>query len=206
MLHYRAIESATLELLNKLMKVPAFSNLRLVGGTSLALQIGHRFSVDIDLFGKIEADEFEISDELNKLGKVTVLNKTKNINIFLINNIKVDIVNYHYPWLNKAVTEKNLKLAGLKDIAALKLAAITGRGAKKDFIDIWYLFNYFSLKEMLGFYRQKFSDASEIIILKSLIYFEDANADEEPVLFKKINWENIKNKIIKSVDLYIKSR
>lgn len=73
----------------------------MVGGTSLALQIGHRKSIDIDLFGKLDVDEIEIAKILAGLGKTTILNKTKNINIYLIDGIKVDLVNYHYPWLEE---------------------------------------------------------------------------------------------------------
>ena len=80
MLHYKTIDSKTLELLKKLLCIPAFSNLRLVGGTGLALQIGHRISIDLDLFGKIEADEFEVTNSLGKTGKVTILKKSENIN------------------------------------------------------------------------------------------------------------------------------
>ncbi len=135
MLHYKTIDDKTLDLLRQLLSVPEFSKLRLVGGTSLALQIGHRKSVDIDLFGNIDADEFTIAEQLMKIGQTTRLQKSENINIYLINKIKVDIVNYPYKWLEEAVIEDGLVLADKQDIAAIKLSAITGRGSKKDFID-----------------------------------------------------------------------
>ena len=96
------------------MQIAKFKELRLVGGTSLALQIGHRTSIDIDLFGTLEADEFEIDKILSKIGSITLLKKTKNINIYLIDGIKVDLVNYHYPWLEGKIIEDNLRLAGTK--------------------------------------------------------------------------------------------
>jgi len=99
--------------------VPEFSKLRLVGGTSLALQIGHRKSVDLDLFGHIDADEFAIAEQLMKVGQTTRLQKSVNINIYLINKIKVDIVNYPYKWLEEAVIEDGLVLADKQDIAAM---------------------------------------------------------------------------------------
>lgn len=203
MLQYRTIEPKTLELLNKLMKIDEFSSLILAGGTSLALQIGHRQSIDLDLFGKIEADDLEISKILNSIGKVTPLKKSKNINIYLIDKIKVDLVNYHYPWIDKVITEKDIRLASKIDIVAMKLAAITGRGTKKDFIDLFFLLKSFSLSEMLDFYKQKYNDASEVLVLKSLSYFEDANADEEPKMLKKINWNTIKNKITTELKSYL---
>jgi hypothetical protein len=79
------------------------------------------------LFGTITADELEISKELTAIGTVTVLKKSGNVNIYLIDGIKVDIVNYHYPWLERALIKSNLTLANMKDIAAMKLAAIRGR-------------------------------------------------------------------------------
>ena len=203
MLHYQTIESQTLELLNKLMQVEEFKALRLVGGTSLALQIGHRQSIDLDLFGKLEVDEIELSEILHKIGSTTLLKKTKNITIYLIDGIKVDIVNYPYKWLDEISTEDNIRLAGTRDIAAMKLAAITGRGTKKDFIDLFFLLQLYKLEEMLGFYNIKYYDASEILVLKSLTYFDDADAEEDLKMLKIINWTKVKDVITKHLKQYL---
>jgi len=203
MLQYQTIEPRVLELLKKLLQIDEFRELRLVGGTSLALQIGHRNSIDIDMFGTLEADEFEIDKILNKIGSITVLKKTKNINIYLIDGIKVDLVNYHYPWLGETIIEDNLRLAGAKDIAAMKLAAITGRGTKKDFIDLNFLLQFYTLEEMLGFYKLKYNDASEILALKSLTYFEDADNEEDPRMLMSMNWGNVKELITLSIKEYL---
>jgi hypothetical protein len=203
MLRYQTIESGTLELLRKLMQTDEFKELRLVGGTSLALQIGHRSSIDIDMFGILDTDEFEIDKILNKIGSITVLKKTKNINIYLIDGIKVDLVNYHYPWLGETIIEDNLRLAGTKDLAAMKLAAITGRGTKKDFVDLNFLLQIYNLEEMLGFYKLKYNDASEILVLKSLTYFEDADTEEDPRMLMSMNWEKVKDLITISMQKYI---
>jgi hypothetical protein len=185
------------------MQTDEFKELRLVGGTSLALQIGHRSSIDIDMFGILDTDEFEIDKILNKIGSITVLKKTKNINIYLIDGIKVDLVNYHYPWLGETIIEDNLRLAGTKDLAAMKLAAITGRGTKKDFVDLNFLLQFYSLEEMLGFYKLKYNDASEILALKSLTYFEDADTEEDPRMLMSMNWEKVKDLITISMQKYI---
>ena len=203
MLQYQTIEPRVLELLKKLLQIDEFRELRLVGGTSLALQIGHRNSIDIDMFGTLEADEFDIDKILNKIGSITVLKKTKNINIYLIDGIKVDLVNYHYPWLGETIIEDNLRLAGAKDIAAMKLAAITGRGTKKDFIDVNFLLQFYTLEEMLGFYKLKYNDASEILALKSLTYFEDADTEEDPRMLMPMNWGKVKDLITVSMQKYI---
>jgi hypothetical protein len=204
MLFFETTDTGTLELLIKLQSRGIFSDLRLVGGTALALQIGHRKSVDIDLFGSLTADDYEISKQLTETGEVTILRKTANISIYLIEGLKVDIVNYHYPWLEGPVTESGLKLAGMKDISAMKLAAITGRGTKKDFVDLFFLLRHFTLKQMLEFYSQKYSDGSEFLVLKSLAYFEDANTDEDPVMLMEGNWLKIKLFIQSALEDYIR--
>jgi len=102
-----------------LQNIAEFSDLRLVGGTALALQLGHRISVDLDLFGKTSIDEIEILILLSGLGNVVSLKKSANINIYSINNIKVDIVNYPYDWIAKPIAKDSLLLADKKDIAML---------------------------------------------------------------------------------------
>jgi len=181
------------------MEAATFNQLRLAGGTSLALQLGHRQSIDIDLFGKLEADDISISNTLAEIGNYKLLNKTDNIKIFLVNDIKVDIVNYPYSWLEKPVFDGNLRLAVKSDIAAMKLAAVAGRGTKKDFIDIYFLLKEFSLAEMLVFYNKKFPEASEFLVLKSLTWFKDADDDEFPRMIVNEDWNFMKQKITNSV-------
>jgi len=188
-----------------LLTIPYFSNLYLAGGTSLALQIGHRKSIDLDLFGTIETDEISISKILNSLGNTQLIKKTPNIQIYIVNGVKVDIVNYHYAWIQAACEEDQLRLAGKKDIAAMKLAAITGRGSKKDFIDIYFLLQEFSLQEMLAFYNEKYHDGSSFLVLKSLTYFDDAEIDPQPYMLKKIDWKQIKQSIVSSLDAFLKN-
>ena len=195
MLQYHTIEPVTLELLIDLLAIPEFKNLRLAGGTSLALQIGHRKSIDLDLFGTFETEPDEILDILNSIGSLTIIRNMRNIHVFMINGIKVDIINYSYPWLHQANKADDLRLASIEDIAAMKLAAIAGRGTRKDFIDIHFLLRQFSLQEMLDLYTAKYADGSVFMILKSLIYFDDAENDPEPFMFETIDWNLIKSEL-----------
>lgn len=169
--------------------------MRLVGGTSLALQYGHRKSIDIDLFGILPPDSIAISSSLNSLGEVKNLQNLKNIKSYLINGIKVDIVNYPYPWISELIEADSLRLADEKDIAAMKLAAITGRGSKKDFFDLYFLLKHYSLQELLNFYTKKYSDGSVFMVLKSLTYFDDAEEDVDPVQLIPVTWQEIKEVI-----------
>lgn len=202
MLHFESIEPATLELLIQLQQIPLFKDLRLVGGTGLALLSGHRKSVDIDLFGDLDADDSEILEFIRPLGDVRTLHKTKNINVFLINGIKTDIVRYNYKWLEEVKTYREIRIAGKMDIAAMKLAAVTGRGTKKDFIDIALLLKDFSLQQMMQFYFLKYPEGAEFLVLKSLGYFGDAEKDPMPFMLQNVPWEETKFTIIKALTQY----
>jgi hypothetical protein len=176
------------------MEIPYFDKLRLVGGTSLALQMGHRKSVDIDLFGEMFTNEIEINNAISNFKNPKKLFSTPNIFSFLIDGIKVDLVNYKYPWIDECINFEKIRLAGQKDIGAMKLAAISGRGSKKDFFDIYFLLNQFSLKELFEFYNKKFPDGNKFLVIRSLIYFKDAEKDEI-IPLKNISWEEVKKRI-----------
>lgn len=203
MLYYETIEPKTLELLMQLQSQSAFSQLRLVGGTSLALQLGHRKSVDIDLFGKLNIDKYELDEILRSYASIKTLRTSKNINIYLLNGIKVDIVNYSYKWLFKPISIDGLFLADIKDIAAMKLSAITGRGGKKDFIDLYFILQKYKLDEIINFYNKKYPDGSEFLLLKSLAYFDDAEQDEKPYMIKDIKWKQVKQFIKNELNKYL---
>lgn len=195
MLFYKTIEPGTLQLLKQLQANPLFQGERLVGGTALALQLGHRQSVDLDLFGSEPVESADIRDALWDEHRLNVIKESRNINIYLIDGVKVDFVNYRYEWIDDAVEENGIILAGIKDIAAMKIAAIVGRGTKKDFIDLYFLLRRFSLKEILDLYLQKYPDGSLFIAMKSLSYFEDAEPDPMPKMFEPVNWADVKDAI-----------
>ena len=203
MLHYETVDEGTLELLKQLQSLSILSEMRLVGGTSLALQIGHRKSIDIDLFGNLSAEYENLIDELKTLGEVVPLKNSKNIHSLLINNIKVDIVNYEYKWLSNKITNDNIHLATIEDIAAMKLNAIIGRGSKKDFIDLFFILKDYSLATIMGFYTKKYNDVSTFLVLKSLTYFEDADIEEMPFMFNNITWQAVKDNIKKAHASYM---
>ena len=200
MLSYDTIECHTLELLKSLMQEPVFSAMRLVGGTALALQYGHRQSIDLDFFGDLKCDKSETKNILSQYGKVTVLKETETIRIYVIDGIKVDFVHYScYPWLTPAVIENGLRLASPQDIAAMKVNAIEGRGTRKDFVDIYFLLKHFKLSELLEFYKQKYPEYSFFRALMSLTYFDDAEQQPMPNMLNPISWDVMKQKIIAEV-------
>lgn len=205
MLHYETIDQPTLDLLKRLQSIKQFSELRLVGGTALALQYGHRKSIDIDLFGKQALSTMELLDVLSFMDNVVLLNHTPNIHQFSINGIKVDIVNYQYQWLALPIIEDNMTLANTEDIGAMKLSAIIGRGTKKDFVDLYFLLKHYTLSSLLSFFRNKYPDGTELLVLKSLIYFQDADEEvESPVMLIDVKWEEIKKTILHHFKNYTK--
>ena len=121
---------------------------------------------------------------------------------FAVDGIKIDIVNYAYPWLEPAVVEDGLRLASPADIAAMKIYAIENRGSRKDFIDMYFLLKHYSLDEILSFYKRKYPEHSEFVALRSLTYFEDAESFAMPKMFTDLNWEELKRFIIAVVQKY----
>lgn len=199
MLQYQTIYPATLQLLKDLQLLELLKECRLVGGTALALQLGHRRSVGLDFFGTVPQTPDELQDLLRENHDVTIVKESKNIHIYLIDGVKVDIVNYKYDWIDTPVEEDGIRLADVKDIAAMKVAAIIGRGTKKDFIDMNRLLQIFSLKEILDMYMQKYPDGSLFIAIKSLSYFEDAESDPMPFMFDDTDWGVVKANIREAI-------
>ena len=205
MLSFQTVQPDTLELLKALMRLPILGEMRLVGGTALALQYGHRRSVDLGFFGHTTEDIDELTETIREvIGHVQLLSATKRIKVYSIHNVKVDIVNYDYPWIDDTVVEGYLRLASPKDIAAMKVNAIIGRGTKKDFIDIYYLLQHFSFEELLKLYLKKYPDGSEYRALLSMSYFADADPLAMPYMFENVDWNEIKQKIRKEQEIYNK--
>ena len=199
MLHLETIEPKTLELLRRLQSLSIFEHSRLVGGTALALQLGHRKSIDLDMFGSIEATSEEIQDACRNAGELEISKTSKNINIYWLDGIKVDCVNYPYEWLEECKILDGLRLASVNDIAAMKISAIINRGTKKDFIDLHFLLKEMSLNQILDLYDKKYPDGSRFIAIKSLTYFEDAESDPMPYMFNDVTWNDVKGSIISEV-------
>jgi len=200
MLSYNTVEPNTLELLKELAKHPLLSEMRLVGGTALALQYGHRNSVDLDFFGALNGDIEDFDDLIASFDSVTRIKETSKIRIYNINGVKVDFVDYsRYEWITPAVEEDGIRLASPSDIAAMKINAIEGRGSKKDFIDIYQLLQHYTLSDILEFYKQKYPEHNIFRALMSLSYFDDAEQQPMPKIFNNVSWENIKKTVSANV-------
>ena len=198
MLHYETITPTTRELLNKLMSDNRLQDYVLVGGTSLALQLGHRLSIDLDLFTDTDFKEEDLCAYLEREYHFQADYMDRSTVKGEIEGVKIDCIAHCYPWLKPFRIEGSWRLADLEDIAAMKLNAIAGNGTRiKDFIDMAYLSSVFSLRQMLGFYELKYH-SNTLMPLKGLIYFEDINKNE-PVQMangKPLIWKRIEKRLL----------
>ena len=193
MLHKETIETGTLELLKKLQSESLLASFNLVGGTSLALRLGHRKSVDLDLFSKEDFDLQEIKELLvNQYDFKVGYEKGKTLKGF-IGKVMVDFIRYDYPHISPIETEESIRMESLPDVVAMKLSTTCDNGSRiKDFIDIAYLSTVYNFGEMLEFYKQKYPSSNPLIPTKSLIYFGDINFDEDVVMMQgKFDWNSI---------------
>ena len=170
----------------------------MAGGTALALQIGHRFSRDFDFFTAKEFNEDLLVQRIKKLIPDFKLEKLEWQTILgNIKEVRFSLFFYNYPLLFKEHNFLDINIADIKDIASMKIAAIAGRGTKRDFIDLYFIVKIekiLSLRESLRLYEEKFKTLKQnkIHILKSLDYFEDAEGSVMPKMIKNVSWREIK--------------
>ena len=188
-----AATPALLDVLHRLASSPVLEGFYLVGGTALALQIGHRRSVDIDLFTQAPFDTQAVADSLVHDLQATEIDAARNTVRCFIDGVKVDILSHQYPLIEPLITVGGIRMASLPDVVAMKLNAVANRGAKKDFWDIAALLSRFSLDQMLGFYGRKYRAGNRLTVIKSLSYFSDAEAEQVSINdLTGMTWEQVK--------------
>jgi len=208
MLQYQTIAKPTLELLKELMDMPSLADFVLVGGTNIALRLGHRVSIDLDLFSNSLFDTNDLLPELMMRFPTILVGTQRSTSLQCwINEIKVDIVLHRYPWINAIEIIDGLRMASVPDIIAMKLNAIAQRGAQKDFWDIAFLIQDYSILQMLEFYQNKYTANDVYFIIRSLTWFSDAENKMEHMVIpiKTVTWNEIKSKIEFAVMDYLNS-
>lgn len=205
MLQINTVTGAALKLLKKLMAHNSLKEFSLAGGTGLALRIGRRISDDLDLFCLNDFSEEQILQDLKSDFNVQLNNISRNTLNLQIDDIKVDILSYKYPLLEEIEIIENIRFLSIKDIAAMKLSAVSSRGCKKDFYDLYFILKDYTLNELLEFYKIKFKTDQFYHILKSLVFFDDAEIEPDPLLLDKdITWEFVKTTFEKTVNDFIR--
>lgn len=200
MLQLQTVEPNILELLRSLMQKEYLNSFVLVGGTALALQLGNRESIDLDMFSTVDFSSNEILASLLNDYQIVVNNQLEQTLISTINQVKVDFIKFHYPFIRPFVVIESIRMASVEDIAAMKLDAITGRGSKKDFYDLYFLLEQYSIDDLFSFYTEKYPHQTTFHVIRSLTYFDDAELQPNPIVFDKtITWEKVKHKIITTI-------
>lgn len=197
MLQTTAVERSTLELLKSLQGEQECRDFCLVGGTALALYLGHRKSVDLDLFTQKPFDVEELEDFLvEKYGFCTTFKRGKTLKGD-IQDVKIDCLYYPYDLLAPPLKEEGIRMLSIPDIIAMKLSAIADSGTRvKDFVDIACLSTAYSLEEMLVFYETKYTNTDRFRAMKGLVYFEDVNfSDQVMMLSGSLVWADVANRL-----------
>jgi Nucleotidyl transferase AbiEii toxin, Type IV TA system len=200
MYHLTTVEPTTYTLLQELFRIEIINKqFALAGGTSLALQIGHRHSIDLDIFSVevFNPKEIEILLRDNHNISFTYTGNNSRMLFGYANNIKCDFVQEPAPLLHPFINYEGVNYFHMQDIAAMKMHTICGRGKKKDFFDIYALLQLYTWEEMLGWFGKKYGEDQFYFLWKSIGYFVDADADPDInglVPYNK-SWKEIKNYI-----------
>lgn len=185
----------TVRAIELVSKVSIVKKAYLAGGTALALRLGHRISVDLDFFTLEELEEKVLLADLEQLSEFKKDGVAWRTVWGMVKNTKFSLFYYKYPLLEKPDEFMGIKLVSLKDISAMKIAALGDRGTKRDFVDLFFLSKNYTLDEMLSFYDQKYGDLEEKLyhLIRSFDYFIDAEKDKIPEMLIKTSWEEVKD-------------
>ncbi|MBX9785436.1 MAG: nucleotidyl transferase AbiEii/AbiGii toxin family protein [Chitinophagaceae bacterium] len=208
MLYIETVEPNTLALLKKLMQFKELHHFVLVGGTALSLKFGHRKSVDIDLFGGEVFDNQELKDFLSTaVPSFTSSSSNKAPGVFgYLDGVKADFVKYHhYTYIRPVENIDGIRFMSTEDIAAMKIFAILQRAKKKDFWDLSLLLDIYGVQKIIEFYFEKFPNNQTLITIpQAILFFDEAEEDEEPVSLKGQTWNAIKKNIQNHVNNFLK--
>lgn len=200
MYHLTTVDPATYNLLQELFRIESINKqFALAGGTSLALQIGHRRSIDLDIFSVevFNPKEIEILLSDNPNINFTYTGNNSRMLFGYANNIKCDFVQEPATLLHPFINYEGVNYFHIQDIAAMKMHTVCGRGKKKDFFDIYALLQLYTWEEMLDWFRKKYGKDQFYFLWKSIGYFVDADAEPDingMIPYDK-SWKEIKNYI-----------
>lgn len=204
MLQTSTVKESTLELLKRLQAEPLLATTRLVGGTALSLQIGHRESEDLDLFSVEPLEGMLVLKMLvDKYGFMPTVVDENTLKGF-IQGVKIDVMYHPFPWLEPAIEEDGIRIATKTDIAAMKMHAIINSGKRpKDFVDVAFLSMHYSYNQIKALLLKRYPAYDPIMADKAVIYFGDIDElliPEIKMLGYEFDFGRIKNRIIKMTD------
>lgn len=204
MLYKETVKPGTLDLIHQLMKDQQLNSFYLVGGTALSLRIGHRESIDIDLFNSSDFDGHQLALHLQQNYSAVVKGQKSNYTSGSIGQVDFDFISHKYPSIKPIETIEGIRMMSNEDIAAMKINAIVNSGQRiKDFIDVHYLLKEMSLDAMMNYYCSKYPDVNPNVATSSLLYHNDVDLNV-PVLLtdRKLKWPEVQKSISKAVKDY----
>lgn len=209
-LHWNILDNKR-QVILPLLKNFSSDGFYLAGGTGLALQLGHRDSIDFDFFKKGDFDTISLIEKISATfisHKLTVTQQEKNtVSCLIDNSIQLSFFGYGHPLLQPLIKTDYFDIASITDIGCMKLSAITSRHLEKDYIDLYFILQNILISELLENFIKKYPNFDKTLILKSIVYFDDVL--KEPILFKEnhnVSFETIKIFLQKTVKEYLEIR
>lgn len=193
MWHKEVISPAVEQILDLLGRQEPLRPFYLAGGTALALQLGHRRSVDLDFFIEQVFDEEQFLGWLQTLTRIAVIGKDRHTLHLHIDAVKVSFLGYRYPVVFPFMSVSGVRVADPRDIACMKVSAIAGRGTRRDFVDTYCVARQYGLEHLLDLFQKKYAavNYNRVHLLKSLTYFQDAEREPLPDLLISLSWEDV---------------
>lgn len=192
----------TKQVLSEVKKLSAIQHdFYLSGGTALALYLGHRESEDLDFFSQKSFDPEILQHSLRSIGELHEVElSTGTLNAYM-QGVKLQFLEYPYKLLDPPMKWEDIMLSSIVDIACTKIMTISMRGSKKDFIDVYFLLQKYTLHDLLEKVALKYESIhyNDKHILKSLVYFDDADGQPMPRMHKDVNWEDVKKFFSKTI-------
>jgi len=199
MLRTQTVAQGTLDLIKRFMSDNEFKNFNLVGGTALALKVGHRVSVDIDLFSTTPFNTGDLGHHLAAVYSATDIRTLGNSIFCFVNDVKIDLLPHEYPLVENIDILEGIRIVSLKDIGAMKLNAIFNSGQRlKDFVDMYSLLETFTLHELLDACHRKYPDLNINMVKHSLIHFNDIISSPIKFIGPEVKWPAISERLQKA--------
>ncbi len=204
-MHPETLSPQTGRVLATLSQQASVKPFYLAGGTALALQLGHRESVDLDFFQAKDFSLGEMKQSLSQLGKYTLTNEESGTIDGVLDEVKVTFLRYEYPLLFPLIDFQGISVADMRDIACMKLDTVSARGSRKDFVDIFFLLKQMPLVEVFELFEKKYQGIqyNRLHLLKSLTYFVDAEEDPMPKMLMDFSWEELKETLVRETTLLL---
>jgi hypothetical protein len=199
MLHLNTIDETTHQTLLSFHSKEYLKGFSLAGGTNLSLRFGHRKSIDLDMFSTSIFSTSDVNDLLQTDYDYRYRSNNRYMLFSYVNNVKVDWIHHPFPLLAPLEVIEGIRFFSVADISAMKLFAVTKRGSKKGFFDIHKLCEALGPDTIIKHFAEKYGDDKTWMMKMSLIYFEDADKDEDPeILEKKVTWSKVKDYMLKT--------